>query len=201
MNLMNRRRFAVGLGMFATSSLIPSHVFGGQEKKESSRTVGPPAPRRELLLKNAYIMTMDSELGDIAGGDVHIRNGEIVAVGKAIKAPGAAVLDGQRMIVLPGFVDTHWHMWNTMLRSFAGEKADQGYFPTAAALGSVMTSEDMYHGTRLGAAEALFSGITTVHDYCQPFNAVAEARHHRQPLPGFAHRFATSRLSRVSCAR
>src|SRR5204863_6251840 len=163
---MNRRRFAVGLGLFATSRLIPSHTFGAQAKKSPDRGVTPLPPRRELLLKNAYVMTMDSELGDIPGGDVHIRNGAIIAVGKAIKAPGAAILDGQRTIVLPGFVDTHWHMWNTMLRSFAGEKADQGYFPTAAALGSVMTAEDMYHGTRLGAAEALFSGITTVHDYC-----------------------------------
>ena len=67
------------------------------------------------------------------------------------------------MIVLPGLVETHWHMWNTLFRSFAGEKADQGYFPTAAALGAVMMPEDMYHGTRLGAAEALSSGITTVH--------------------------------------
>ena len=122
---MNRRRFAVGLGLFATSRLIPSHTFGAQEKKSPDRGVTPLPPRRELLLKNAYVMTMDSDLGDIPGGDVHIKNGAIIAVGKAIKAPGATILDGQRTIVLPGFVDTHWHMWNTMLRSFAGEKADQ----------------------------------------------------------------------------
>jgi cytosine/adenosine deaminase-related metal-dependent hydrolase len=109
---------------------------------------------------------MDPELGDIAGGEVHIKNGEIVAVGKAIKAPAAAVLDGRRMIVLPGLVDTHWHLWNTFLRNFAGEKPDQGYFPTAAAFGAVMTPDDMYHGARLGAAEAVHSGITTVHDFC-----------------------------------
>src|SRR4030095_1240835 len=132
-------------------------------------------PRRELLVKNAYVMTMDSGLGDITGGDVHIRNGEIVAVGTGIKAAAATTINGQGMIVLPGFVETHWHMWNTLLRSFAGEKADQGYFPTAAALGSVMTPEDMYHGTRLGAAEALYSGITTVHDYCHNVRSRAHA--------------------------
>jgi 5-methylthioadenosine/S-adenosylhomocysteine deaminase len=120
-------------------------------------------------------MTMDPELNDIPGGDVHIKNGVIVAVGKGLKAPGAAVLDGQRMIVLPGLVDTHWHMWNTLLRSFAGERPDQGYFPMTTAFGKIMTPDDMYHGARLAAAEALHSGITTVHDFCHNARSRAHA--------------------------
>jgi cytosine/adenosine deaminase-related metal-dependent hydrolase len=140
-----------------------------------TRKTGTLPARRELLLQNGYVMTMDPELGDIAGGDVHIKNGAIVAVGKALKAPGAAVFDGQHMIVLPGLVETHWHMWNTLLRSFAGEKPDQGYFPTAAAFGKIMTPDDMYHGARLGAAEALHSGITTVHDFCHNAQSRAHA--------------------------
>jgi len=135
-----------------------------------------PLPSRgDLILRNAYVITMDSKLGDIAGGDVHIKNGEIVAVGKAIQAPGATVLDGRQMIVLPGLIETHWHMWNTLLRSFGGEKPDQGYFPTAAAYGQVMTPDDMYHGTRLAAAEALNCGMTTVHDYCHNLRSRAHA--------------------------
>jgi 5-methylthioadenosine/S-adenosylhomocysteine deaminase len=154
---MNRRLFMGGLAALAVAS--------AQSARRDRAPAKLPA-RGEMVLRNGYVMTMDPQLGDIAGGDVHIRNGEIVAVGKAIKAPGAAVLDGRRMIVLPGLVDTHWHLWNTFLRSFAGEKPDQGYFPTAAAFGAVMTPEDMYHGARLGAAEALHSGITTIHDFC-----------------------------------
>src|SRR5262245_29027480 len=101
---MHRRQFAATLALLAASQR-----FFAQEKK-------PALPaRRELLLKNAYVMTIDPDLGDIPGGDVHIRNGEIIAVGKSLKAPGAAVLDGQRTIVLPGLIDTHWHMWNTLL--------------------------------------------------------------------------------------
>jgi 5-methylthioadenosine/S-adenosylhomocysteine deaminase len=151
---MDRRRFMGSLAAAAATGVI-----------EPACSAALPS-RGELVLRNAYVMTMDPELGDISGGDVHIRNGEIVAVGKAIKAPGATVLDGRRMIALPGLVETHWHMWNTLLRSFGGEKPDQGYFPTAAAFGKVMTPDDMYHGTRLAAAEALNSGMTTVHDYC-----------------------------------
>src|SRR2546423_4070410 len=108
---MHRRRFVGDLGLFAASSFVMSRSFFAQEKK------GALPPRRELLLRNAYVMTMDAALGDIAGADVHIKNGEILAVGKAIKAPAAAVLDGKRMIVLPGFIETHWHMWNTLMRS------------------------------------------------------------------------------------
>jgi 5-methylthioadenosine/S-adenosylhomocysteine deaminase len=152
---MDRRQF---VGIFGVAAATGSLLA------QSKKAVLPQ--RRELLLRNAYVMTMDPALGDIAGGDVHIRNGEIAAVGKSLKAAGATIIDAQRMIALPGLIDTHWHMWNTLLRSFAGEKADHGYFPTAAALGAVMMPEDMYHGTRLGAAEALYSGITTVHDYC-----------------------------------
>jgi cytosine/adenosine deaminase-related metal-dependent hydrolase len=162
------------MAVLAATTLTRSWVFHS-EPQTPVRDAQPLPPRRELLLKNAYVMTMEPGLGDIAGGDVHIKNGEIVAVGKSIKAPGAAVIDAQRTIVLPGFVETHWHMWNTLLRSFAGEKADQGYFPTAAALGSVMTPDDMYHGTRLGAVEALHSGITTVHDFCHNVRSRAHA--------------------------
>jgi cytosine/adenosine deaminase-related metal-dependent hydrolase len=154
--MMDRRQFLTGIAAFAASPAFA----------QKPRPAVKLPPRGEWILHNAYVMTMDPELGDIAGGDVHIRNGEIIAVGKAIKAPRAAVLDGQRTIVLPGLVETHWHMWNTLFRSLAGEKPAQGYFPTAAALGSVMTPDDMYHGTRLAAAEALHSGITTVHNFC-----------------------------------
>jgi cytosine/adenosine deaminase-related metal-dependent hydrolase len=161
---MDRRQFVGILGLAAAS-----HSLLGQDRKAAL------PQRRELLLRNAYVVTMDPALGDVAGGDVHIRNGEVVAVGKGIKAPGASVIDAQRMIVLPGLIETHWHMWNTLMRSFAGEKAEQGYFPTAAALGAVMTPDDMYHGTRLGAAEALYSGITTVHDYCHNVRSRAHA--------------------------
>ena len=151
---INRRRFLGGLAAVAATSF-------------AKPAYSAPLPSRgELVLRNAYVMTMDPVLGDIAGGDVHIRNGEIVAVGKAIQAPGAAVIDGRKTIVLPGLVETHWHMWNTLLRSFAGEKADQGYFPTAATFGQAMTPDDMYHGSRLAAAEALNCGMTAVHSYC-----------------------------------
>jgi 5-methylthioadenosine/S-adenosylhomocysteine deaminase len=166
MPITNRRRFIGSAIAIAVSSVLPDiRSAAAQANRKELRPTALP-PRGEYLIRNAYVMTMDRELGDIPDGDVHIRNGAIIAVGKALKAPSATVLDGQRTIVLPGLVETHWHTWNTLLRSFAGETAEQGYFPTAAAFGGAMVPDDMYRGTSLAAAEAIHSGITTLHSYC-----------------------------------
>jgi len=153
------------------AALAGAPAFGaaGQAQAEQSqltrRAGGLPA-RGEFVVRNGHVLTMDPALGDIAGGDVHVKSGEIAAVGKNLKAPGAMVFDARRMIVLPGLVDTHWHMWTTFLRSMAGDKPEQGYFPVTTAYGQVMRPEDMYHSTRLAAAEAIYSGTTTVNDEC-----------------------------------
>jgi 5-methylthioadenosine/S-adenosylhomocysteine deaminase len=121
--------------------------------------------RGEVVIRKAYVMTMDPKLGDLPDADVHVKGGAIAAVGRDLDAP-AYELDGRGMIVLPGLVETHWHMWNTLLRSMSGDKREYGYFPTALALGKSYLPSDMYQGTRLAAAEALNGGITFVHDWC-----------------------------------
>jgi cytosine/adenosine deaminase-related metal-dependent hydrolase len=122
--------------------------------------------RSELLIRNAYVLTMDAAVGDVAGGDVHVRGGTIAAVGRNLSAPGAEIIDGAGMLVLPGFVETHWHLWTTLLRSLAGDRQEHGYFPTSRTVGAFYTADDMYAAGRLAAAEAVHSGITFVHDWC-----------------------------------
>lgn len=141
----------------------------------------PPAPiplpaRGNIVIRNAYVMTMEKDVGDLKDADVHVRDGAIVAVGQKLNARGAAVIDGRHMIVLPGLIETHWHMWNTLLRGMSGEKPDFGYFRTSAGLGRVFEPADMYQGTRLAAAEALSSGITFVHDWCHNIRGPEFAR-------------------------
>src|ERR671915_2053508 len=99
----------------------------------------------ELVLRDGYVMTMD-ERGDLPVGDVHIADGVIVEVGRGIAAPGADSVDARGMIVLPGLVETHWHMWNTLLRSMSDPL---GYFRTSVGLGQAFQPGDVYHGTRL----------------------------------------------------
>jgi 5-methylthioadenosine/S-adenosylhomocysteine deaminase len=64
---------------------------------------------------------------------------------------------------MPGLVETHWHMWNTIFRSFAGDRPEEGYFPTVARFGAQMTPDDIFQSTRLSAAEAINSGMTFAH--------------------------------------
>ena len=129
--------------------------------------------RGNIVIRNAYVMTMEPSTPDIKDGDVHVKDGVIVAVGQKLSAPGATTIKGAGMIVLPGLVETHWHMWNTLLRSMSGEKAEFGYFRTTAALGQKYEPADMYLGTRLAAAEAINNGITFVHDWCHNIRSAA----------------------------
>ena len=137
----------------------------------------PKLPARgNVVIRNAYVMTMETDVGDLKDADVHVRDGAIVAVGQKLNAPGASAIDGRGMIVMPGLVETHWHMWNTLLRGMSGEKPDIGYFRTSAGLGRVFEPGDMYQGTRLAAAEAINSGITFVHDWCHNIRGPEFAR-------------------------
>lgn len=125
----------------------------------------PPA-RGEYLVRGGHVLSMDAKLGDLPAGDVHVRNGVIVAVGQNLNVPGAEVIDARDHIVMPGFVDTHWHLWCTALRLvIRADDPKEGYFPITSRVGGYCTPQDAYRSVRLGVAEGLLSGITTVHDW------------------------------------
>jgi len=167
-----RRNFirgAAALGAAGATGLFSSPLMA-----QTPGGGGRLPARGEFTIANAYVMTMDGALGDIAGGSVHVKNGDIVAVGKDVKGGGQKI-DGTGMIVMPGLVETHWHMWNTLYRSFAGDKPDDGYFPTVARFGQQMTPDDVFQSTRLSAAEAINSGMTFVHSWCHNVRSKAHA--------------------------
>jgi 5-methylthioadenosine/S-adenosylhomocysteine deaminase len=170
-----RRRFirgAAALGAAGAAALFSSPLMAQPRRGDAT---SPKLPARgEFTIANAYVMTMDGALGDIAGGSVHVRNGEIVAVGKDVKGGGQKI-DGTGMIVMPGLIETHWHMWNTLYRSFSGDKPEEGYFPTVARFGQQMSADDIFQSTRLSAAEAINSGMTFVHSWCHNVRSTAHA--------------------------
>jgi len=133
----------------------------------TSRASGPDA---NLLIRGGYVLTMDSA-GDLPGADVHLRHGVIQAIGRNLDVPEAEVIDASGKIVAPGLVDTHWHMWNTLLRGMSDGRPGldgpdrSGYFATCVGIGRHFLPGDTYAGTRLAAAEAIDAGITTVHDW------------------------------------
>lgn len=121
-----------------------------------------------LLIRGGYLLTMDSA-GDLPGADVHVRDGVIQQIAANLDVPDAEVIDAAGKIVAPGLVDTHWHMWNTLLRGMSDGLPDgpglSGYFATCVGIGRHFLPGDTYAGTRLAAAEAVDAGITTVHDW------------------------------------
>jgi 5-methylthioadenosine/S-adenosylhomocysteine deaminase len=164
---MHRRGFLERFtGAAALSTPLGSVLLAAQGGRSAAQSASRLPARGEFVIRGAYVMTMDRTLGDIANGAIHVKNGEIVTVAKDVKAPGAALIDGSKTIVLPGLIDTHWHMWTTYLRSMAGDKNEDGYFPITTRYGQAMEPVDMYRSTKLAAAEAIHAGITTVSDNC-----------------------------------
>jgi 5-methylthioadenosine/S-adenosylhomocysteine deaminase len=176
---LRRRDVLRGAAAISAAAILRPVVATAQ----SSEAYAHLPSRGEYLIRGAYVITMDDKLGDVPAGDIHVKNGAIVAVGKALKAPGAKVIDGKTMIAMPGLIETHWHMWGTAASNTAGDEAKMGYFSFAKAVGAIFKAEDNARGVRLGIAEAINSGLTTVHNWSHnivsPEYADAElAAHH-----------------------
>lgn len=129
------------------------------------------------LLHNGHIVSMDPVIGDLPRGDILVRDGRIVAVRTGLDGQGAERIDMQGRVVMPGFVDTHWHMWNTIARGFDSSAAGP-FTKTMAALAAVWTPEASALSVRLACAQAVDGGITTVNNWAHniktPAFAIAE---------------------------
>jgi cytosine/adenosine deaminase-related metal-dependent hydrolase len=104
--------------------------------------------------------------------DILVEKGRIVEVAPGIVAPDAERVDATGMIVLPGFVDTHRHVWQTQLRTVA---TDWSLFDYVVRMRNVYsafyTPEDAWLGNYAGALEALDAGVTTLVDHCHILNS------------------------------
>ncbi|GLW71405.1 TRZ/ATZ family hydrolase [Kitasatospora phosalacinea] len=122
------------------------------------------SPRR-LLVTGGRVLTMDPALGQLDHADVLIEDGLITAVRPGIEADGAERLDARHHLVLPGFVDTHRHMWQAALRGFGTDQTLEQYFgETLHAYGTAFDPAELYLGELLSALGALDAGVTTVQD-------------------------------------
>ncbi|MBW3469494.1 amidohydrolase family protein [Arthrospiribacter ruber] len=163
----DRRDFltkAVSLGVLgfagnASSSLGRPGSYTGQTPENS------PLRKGNYLIKGAYLITMDPEHGEMENHDIHIKGGKIASIGKNLSTTDAEVISGKDKIIMPGMIDTHWHMWTALLKSMATSKPGKGYFETTSGLGPHFSPNDFYLGTLLAGIEAVNSGITTVHDW------------------------------------
>src|SRR5439155_669407 len=164
---MSRRTMLKGATALAAVVGASGELLAQQaDSRSAAGPAAPLPPRREFVIRGATVLTMDPSIGDLGTGDVHVRDGAIVAVGPRIELTNVQIIEGRGMICMPGFVDTHWHLWTSLLRPFVRADVNElGYFPVSNRLGQLFTPEDSYRSVILGVAEALGAGVTTVHNW------------------------------------
>jgi 8-oxoguanine deaminase len=127
-----------------------------------------------LLVRNATcLVTMDADRRELADGGLFARDGVIEAVGPTATLPATAdeVIDARDQVVLPGLVNTHHHMYQTLTRAVrpAQDASLFGWLQTLYPLWARLTPEMVATSTRLAMAELLLSGCTTSSDHLYLF--------------------------------
>lgn len=82
---------------------------------------------RKTLFRNATIITLDPRLKNIEKGDMLIEGSTIVEVAGSIVALDAEVIDASNMVIMPGLVDTHRHVWESVIRGIGADWSLQTY--------------------------------------------------------------------------
>ncbi|MFO1079221.1 MAG: amidohydrolase family protein [Reyranellaceae bacterium] len=124
-----------------------------------------------IVIRGAEVVTMDAALGDLPAADILIEDGRIAAVGPSLVADGAEVIDGGGRIALPGIIDAHTCLWQTVLRGFVPDLWPGTYYSKFLPLRRRFTADDNYAAAWVGAWEMLSYGTTTVVDYCHDIRA------------------------------
>jgi 5-methylthioadenosine/S-adenosylhomocysteine deaminase len=126
-------------------------------------------PTGRTLIRGGTVLSLDPNVGDFATADVLIEKGQIVEVGPGLVAADAEVIDASGMIVMPGFVDSHRHIWEGLLRNIGTDVPLEGRSSYISfvlhKLAPVFRAEDAYIGDLISALGAIDAGITTLLDW------------------------------------
>ncbi|HVN16543.1 MAG TPA: 8-oxoguanine deaminase [Anaerolineales bacterium] len=126
-----------------------------------------------LLLKNAYLVTMDDHQREIRDGGLFIRDGFIEQIGATSELPSSAdeVLDLKDHVVLPGLVNTHHHFYQTLTRVVPPAQDSNlfNWLKTLYPIWARMNAEDIFISTQTALSELALSGCTTASDHLYLF--------------------------------
>ena len=159
---------AAGLGLFAP-----------RRARADDPPYGTGNFGRRYVIRGGAVMSMDPSVGDFPRADVLIEGKKILAVGPNLGAGGADEIDATGRIVMPGFIDTHHHQFETALRSYLAdgvlildnepvpEAADAYYTSILLGFAPVYRPQDVYINELFGGLSQLDDGVTTVHDVSQ----------------------------------
>jgi cytosine/adenosine deaminase-related metal-dependent hydrolase len=135
--------------------------------------------QRQLLVKSGHVLSMDEQLGELASADILISGTQISQVAPQIQlGPDwqGEVIDATGMIVAPGLIDNHRHLWQSLVRSGSANHTFGQYFThTLDGLSARYRPEDIYLANLLSVYEALDAGVTTVLDWSHATNTPEHA--------------------------
>lgn len=128
------------------------------------------------VIRGAWVLSQDPAIGDLPAADVLVEGNRIAAIGPDLGPLDAEEISGADRVALPGFVDTHRHSWQSLIRHMAVDWTLPQYFSgVRGVLGRAYEPADMYAANLLAAVEALDSGITTLVDWSHNNNTPAHA--------------------------
>lgn len=120
---------------------------------------------KKTLFKNAQIMSCNDDVGDLHDADILVAGTRIDQVGRGLDDPQAEKIDARGMLIMPGMVDTHTHLWESLFKGRAADAWGMEYFTNIHPLVGHLGPDDLYAAVYAGAVESLAGGVTTIFDY------------------------------------
>lgn len=126
----------------------------------------------DLLIRNADVLvTMNKSRAELAGADIYLRDGVVLAVGQGLVAAEAEVIDARGCVVTPGLVNTHHHLFQTLTRAVPGGQDALlfGWLRTLYPIWARFGPDEMFTSAQVGLAELALSGCSLTSDHLYLF--------------------------------
>ena len=170
----SRRRFlATSTALVAGAAaapLLPAATLA-QDARAPGSELDLLQRQRRILLKGGVVLTLDRQIGDFAQADVLIEDGKIrdVRPDIAVSGDAAAVVDATNRIIIPGFVDTHSHSYQGIVRNIlANGVLNPDYNQVIqTTLTPLYQAADSYAGMLISALGFIDMGTTGIVDISQ----------------------------------
>src|SRR6202790_969505 len=113
----SRRAFLKSGAGLAVGGVLAERAFAQSAGADADAELARVQGRRRVLIKGGVVLSLDRQVGDFAQADVLIEDGKIREVRPGVAAADATVVDAANRIVIPGFIDTHHHFYQGILRN------------------------------------------------------------------------------------
>lgn len=131
---------------------------------------------KTTLIKCGWLVTQDPDIGTLRNAELLIAGDKVLAIGQSLNAAHDEVIDASEMIVMPGLINGHIHVWQCGLRGIGSEWMGPDYHGNIHAnIATKYGPRDNYLGNLIGSLNQIDSGVTTVIDFCHNLKSLEMA--------------------------